>query len=273
MIVSEKPLTAKKLCIFSRQLTINFSYHYYIFRDFNKIVQRFNVMFFITGDTHGSYSRIVEYYLQNNLSKQDTIIILGDTGLNYYGDERDIKKKRKVSAKLPLTLFFIHGNHDIRPANIPSYREINWNGGIVYQENEFPNFLFAKDASIFTFDEKKTLAIGGAYSIDKHYRLENGYNWFEDEQPSPEIRHQTEIALQQNDWRIDTVLSHTCPLKDEPREAFFSTVNQSTVDKSTEEWLDTIDDRLTYNRWFCGHFHVDKTKGKLRFLFKDIIPF
>lgn len=30
----------------------------------------------------------------------------------------------------------------------------------------------------------KTIVIGGAYSVDKFYRLSKGYNWFEDEQPS-----------------------------------------------------------------------------------------
>lgn len=230
-------------------------------------------MFYITGDTHGSYSRLVDFYIQNRLCEDDVIIIMGDTELNYDNDEKDTKKKRRVSTKLPVTLFFIHGNHDIRPANIPSYQETQWNGGVVYQEIEFPNFLFAKDGSIFNFDGRKTIVVGGAYSIDKHYRLEHGYNWFADEQPSPAIKQKVENVLEKNKWQIDTVLTHTCPLKYEPREAFFSNIDQNQVDKSTEIWLDKIENRLTYQRWFCGHYHIDKKIDKLRFIFKDIIPF
>lgn len=231
-------------------------------------------MMFITGDTHGSYSRIVCFCEeQGNLNEKDVMIVLGDTGLNYYGDQRDVKKKNKVSAKVPVTLFFIHGNHDLRPDGLKTYHQKEWRGGVVYYEEKYPNLLFAKDGEIFDFEGKKTIAIGGAYSIDKLFRLQNGYLWFDDEQPSAEIKSFTEEQLQKANWKIDTVLSHTCPLKYEPREAFFKSVNQEEVDKSTEEWLDRLENHLSYRRWFCGHFHIDKKIDKVHFLFKDIIPF
>lgn len=46
-------------------------------------------------------------------------------------------------------------------------------------------------------------------------------------------------------------------------------IDQRTVDKSTEEWLDSIEQRLSYKRWYCGHYHTEKKIDKLRFLFKD----
>ena len=45
-------------------------------------------------------------------------------------------------------------------------------------------------------------------------------------------------------WKVDIVLTHTTPLKYEPVETFLPGIEQSNVDKSTEEWLDTIEDRL-----------------------------
>lgn len=231
-------------------------------------------MIYLTGDTHGSYSRIVNFCNQiPSLSFDDVMIVMGDTGLNYYGDERDEKKKKKVSAKLPLTMFFIHGNHDLRPIHISTYKQKIWRGGTVYYEDEFPNLLFAKDGEIFDFDDRKAIVIGGAYSIDKQYRLDNGYKWFEDEQPSTEIKAYTEQQLQKLGMKIDTVLSHTCPLKYEPTEAFFKSVNQNTVDKSTENWLDSLENKLDYAHWYCGHYHIDKTIDRLRFLYKDIVSY
>lgn len=56
--------------------------------------------------------------------------------------------------------------------------------GIVYCEPEFPNILFAKDGEIYDFDGNKAIAIGGAYSVDKEYRLIVGAHWFCDEHPS-----------------------------------------------------------------------------------------
>ena len=48
--------------------------------------------------------------------------------------------------------------------------------------------------------------------------------------------------------------SHTCPRKYEPVEHFMPGIDQSKVDKSTENWLDTIEDRLDYKEWYCGHW-------------------
>ena len=88
------------------------------------------------------------------------MIILGDVGLNYYGDSRDRRNKEKV-ANLPITLFCIHGNHEERPYHIQTYRTQIWRGGEVYYEPEYPNILFAKDGEIYDFDGKKAIAIGG----------------------------------------------------------------------------------------------------------------
>lgn len=106
-------------------------------------------------------------------------------------------------------------------------------------------------------------------SVDKYYRLARGYNWFEDEQPSDEIKEKVERVLSERDWKIDGVLSHTCPLRYEPTEVFLSMIDQSSVDKSTEQWLDTIESRLHYERWYCGHYHTDKEIDKIRFMFQD----
>lgn len=108
-----------------------------------------------------------------------------------------------------------------------------------------------------------------AHSVDKYYRLARGYNWFEDEQPSDEIKEKVERVLSERDWKIDVVLSHTCPLRYEPAEVFLSMIDQSSVDKSTEQWLGTIESRLHYERWFCGHYHTDKEIDKIRFMFQD----
>ena len=81
----------------------------------------------------------------------------------------------------------------------------------------------------------KSIVIGGAYSVDKFYRLAMGYKWFEDEQPSTEVKEYVESQLEKLNWNIDLVLSHTAPLRYEPVEWFLPVIDQSTVDKSTVE--------------------------------------
>ncbi|MBS5738891.1 MAG: hypothetical protein KHW40_04335 [Eggerthella sp.] len=118
-----------------------------------------------------------------------------------------------------------------------------------------------------------TIAIGGAYSIDKLWRRENGLSWFVDEQPSTQTKQHIEQVLAVRDWKVDMVLSHTCPAKYAPTEAYFSGIDQNEVDKSTENRLDTIEDRLTYQRWYCRHWHINKHIDRIHFLFSDVEEF
>ncbi len=226
-------------------------------------------MIYITGDTHGDFSRIERFCERIPTTRDDVMIILGDAGFNYYRNTRDMIAKERVS-KLPITVFSIHGNHEMRPGNIPTYRITEWHGGKVYVEDEYPNLLFAVDGEVFDLDRIQTIVIGGAYSVDKYYRQMIGWNWWEDEQPSDEVKAKVEKTLTERNWQIDAVLSHTTPLKYEPVEVFMSCIDQSKVDKSTEIWLDSIEDRLTYKHWYAGHYHTEKTIDKLTLLFEAI---
>ena len=229
-------------------------------------------MIYITGDTHGNFQRIKELCRRFEPTTDDCIIVLGDAGINYYGEPRDSKLKKTLS-KLPITIFSIHGNHEMRPGTIPTYKEVEWNGGIVYREDKYPNLLFAKDGEIYNINGLRTLVIGGAYSVDKFYRLDHGYGWWADEQPSDEIKARVEKALADNGGKVDVILSHTTPLKYEPIECFMSCVDQSTVDKSTEIWLDKIEDNTEYRKWYCGHYHTQKRIDKIQIMFEDIAEF
>lgn len=221
-------------------------------------------MVYYTGDIHGKPQSILEFCQRVHISAEDTIAILGDVGANYYADIRDQAVKRVLN-RLGPAILCVHGNHEIRPANLPSYKRKLWNGGMVWYESEYPNLLFAKDGEIFTLDGLRHLVIGGAYSVDKFYRIARGWSWWPDEQPSEEIKRYVErqVATQS----IDIILSHTCPFKYEPVEAFLPSVNQDTVDDSTERWLDTIEESAHYDAWLCGHWHIDKRIDRLHFLF------
>jgi len=222
----------------------------------------------LTGDTHRDFKHIGA---KLNTTIADTLIILGDAGINYYGGNRDLAFKRELSMYLPISILAVHGNHERRPERVSTYREACWHGGIVYAEPQFPNLLFARDGEVYEIEGKRCIAIGGAYSVDKPLRLAEGWHWFADEQPSPKIKARVEQRLAAEGWKVDVVLSHTCPLKYEPRETFIKGINQSAVDKSTEIWLDSIEDRLSYKKWLCGHFHCSKIIDRVRFMFEDFI--
>ena len=225
-------------------------------------------MVILTGDMHGQTERICDFCSEYETTTEDVMIILGDAGINYWGGSADDDKKISLS-ELDITILCIHGNHEERPQNISGYIEKEWRGGIVMYEEEYPNILFAVDGEIYDFDGKKAIAIGGAYSVDKYYRLARGWSWFPDEQPSEEIKAKVERVLAERNWKIDIVLSHTGPLKYEPTEVFLPMIDQSSVDKSTEVWLDQIEAKLDYERWYFAHYHTEKEVDKIRIMHND----
>lgn len=213
-------------------------------------------MVYVTGDVHGYFGRVERFCARRGLGAGDVLVILGDACVNFWGDEADDALKRRLS-KLPCTLLCVHGNHEMRPWRVPGCEPHAWRGGTVWTQGAYPNLLFAQDGSIFELDGASCLVAGGAYSVDREWRVADGRRWFADEQPGPEQKAAVEEACERAGWRVDYVFSHTCPLEWRPAAAFKARKRADLVDTSTEEWLSGIERRLTFRRWMHGHFHVE----------------
>lgn len=222
---------------------------------------------YLTGDTHGEFNRVFQFCEEYGTTRDDVLIILGDAGININCDFRDNALKSGLS-ELPVTLFCIHGNHEERPFLL-GYDEMKWREGIVYYEKQYQNLLFAKDGEIYDFDGKKAIAIGGAYSVGKYYRIHNGLPWFESELPTDEMKKYVETQLDKCGWSVNYVFSHTVPIEYEPVWAFIPGVNQDLVDKSMEYWLQEIAEKLDFEDWYAGHYHVELQEGPVRIMFED----
>ena len=223
-------------------------------------------MIYITGDTHRDFTRL--HKLKE--TEKDMLIVLGDAGINYYLNKEDNKYKEYLNS-FKIKLFCIRGNHEERPENINTYKEVDMFGGKVYIEENYPNLIFAKDGEVYNIDGLSVLVIGGAYSVDKEYRLMYGHQWFKDVQLSEE--EMNNILDKVKDKHFDIILTHTCPYKYEPREVFIPGLDQSKIDKSMEHFLDKIEESISYNKWYCGHYHIEKQIDKLEFMFGRIKVF
>lgn len=113
------------------------------------------------------------------------------------------------------------------------------------------------------------MAIGGAYSVDKYYRLNHKMPWFDTEQPDEWTKNYVEQQLEKAGWSIDIILSHTVPIEAEPTWVFIPGLNQEVVDKSTEKWLQEIYDNLEFSEWYAGHYHVESEENGIRIMFED----
>lgn len=229
-----------------------------------------------TGDTHGgmaTVSRIdnIKRNIPEYKPEETMIVILGDAGLNFWLNNTD-KKNKKILNSMNYHIYCVRGNHEQRPELIKSMVLVNDENvnNVVYMEEAFPNIRYFVDGKIYNLLGYKCLVVGGAYSIDKWYRLARaGYSkdeaeiadpkkcgWFKDECLT--AAEMAAIMEKVKGESVDFVLSHTCPLSWEPTDLFLNGIDQSTVDKSMEVWFDELKDNIKWKYWLFGHYHAER---------------
>jgi len=225
--------------------------------------------YYVCGDVHQDFKPIREFYLRHNTNKdfrdaEKVLIMLGDFSANFFLDgelgymDRNFKKKL---GKYPFTYFVIRGNHEQRPSICKSSHPEKWHvetyfNNFVYVENDYPYIKYALDRpATYQIGNYKTIVFPGAYSVDKYYRLSHNKVWFTKEQMDNTEMNIGKILLAAENWKVDLILSHTCPTCYEPTDLFLPTVDQSLVDKTTERYLAEIERKLDYKLWCFGHYH------------------
>lgn len=247
-------------------------------------------MIFITGDTHGDVSRFfkVHFKIQEELSKKDYVIILGDFGLiwDYTGENAHEHYELDELNDRSFTTVFIDGNHE-NFTRLNNYPVIEWNGGKVHQIRD--SIFHLMRGEVFNIDGSSFFAFGGAHSHDINgfasneelqrdytagvlrsndprfhekvrecrkrsifYRVE-GISWWKEEAPSREEMENGRRNLESNHHYVDYVLSHDCPASCLP---FLSWTAESD---EVSRYLEEVKQKTTYKQWFFGHYHINKT--------------
>ena len=228
--------------------------------------------FLVRGDTHGVFTWMDNGCLDGYIPEETAIIILGDAGFNFWLNKKDERLKREVSAK-GFTFYCVRGNHEARPQDVEGMDNIYDENvqGVVYLEEEFPLIRYFLDYGEYTIGGHKCAVIGGAYSVDKYYRLARAgiidkkdpryfnpkiTHWFYNELLSEKEMNDAMGIL--GNKHYDFIFTHTCPISWEPTDLFLSMVDQSSVDKSMELWLEEFKESITFNVYCFGHFHADR---------------
>lgn len=237
-------------------------------------------MIFVCGDVHGEYDIDKLYYLQKldahlKLSRKDYLIIAGDFG-GIWGrnapntDEKLIK--RLYEDTFPWTTLWVDGNHE-NFNKIESYPVTEMFGGRVQKIS--PHCIHLMRGEVYIIEGKKIFTMGGGLSVDQNHRIPQ-ISWWPQEYPSQAEKNNAIKNLEANNWEVDYVITHTCPLSAMPSlEPLMPPWSPSFDDKKDDElsvWFDAeICPRLKYKRWYFGHFHVDHKFDKYSALFNNVV--
>lgn len=212
-------------------------------------------MFYITGDLHGEYDihklSSKRFPMGNNLTRDDYLIICGDFGLVWNNGNSEMYWRDWLNSK-PWTTLFIDGNHEKFPL-LNRYPITQKWGGKVHQIED--NIYHLMRGQVFEIDGKTFFTMGGASSHDIQYRTKN-VDWWEEELPN-EAEMQEELAnLDKYNWKVDCVITHCAPT------GFIATcINMGYSPDTFTEYLQHIDDKLDYEHWYMGHYHLDAIFG------------
>ena len=211
----------------------------------------------MTGDIHASYdiAKLSESCFDTaGLTKDDYVIICGDFGLVWNNSASEQYWLRWLDAR-PFTTLFVDGNHE-GFSLLNSLPETTWNGGAVHQVAT--SVFHLKRGQLFNIDGYRIFAMGGASSseYDRTHRTQ-GETWFTEEIPNEQERAAVLETLDAANWDCDFVITHCAP------SSCAQGISEHTdrleihpMDEYTD-WLQTIQDRLAYRHWFCGHYHID----------------
>lgn len=242
---------------------------------------------YLQGDLHGDLDNIKDCLAQiENPKEEDIIIVCGDASLEY--GKYNMGSCKKIMSKFPGTWLILRGNHDCRywrkhTINIPDglAPAAGWDfsekfGEITLYQKKYPNIHYIDDCGgIYDINGYNCLFFPGAYSVDRAYRLTNDLPYEFEEQLTLTEFQDLNKQIMLNKENIDFIFSHTAPLSCEEliKYLFIANINQATVDKTTEKYLDIVVNEIpNFKHFFFGHYHDDKElNDKYTILYKKVV--
>lgn len=244
----------------------------------------------ITGDIHSNIHRFDASVFTEQMymsSQEDNyIIICGDAGFLWEtSNNKEEERNLDILSEKPFTVLFVDGNHE-NFDRLDSLAVESWHGGKVHKIRK--NVIHLMRGELFHIGNSTFFTYGGAYSHDirdgilhpvldsekikewekdayKQFRV-NHVSWWKQEQSNePEMKHGID-TLQQNGWKTDYVITHS------PSFEMIKALRWDDETNPLMEYFDTIQNKIQYRYWFCGHLHIDrKITNRDICLFEQII--
>lgn len=211
----------------------------------------------VLGDTHGSkgtVKRAIETAAKHDAT---AIVQVGDFGYWEHSTSGgwflESVSKRSVEADIPF--FWIDGNHE----NHTMLRRDYGPGGRKHKPSPEgfweirPLLYYIPRGTKWTWDDCTFMGVGGAYSIDKAYRLEkeaiagsSRQLWWPEEQITDE-----ELEFVKSQGTADVLFTHDCPTN----APFRNRIKPDLDSQMHRQRIDEIGWSVKPKWWFHGHMH------------------
>jgi len=179
----------------------------------------------LIGDVHGKWNSYIE-----KVANHEESIQLGDFGVGFTREDRKRKENLDKFLSENKGHRFIRGNHD--------------NPAVCKQH---PNYI-----NNGTF-ENGMMFIGGAFSIDKAWRVP-GEDWWHDEEDS--YQELMEVIVQYEKNKPSIMITHDAPdIVARQMFPFYTDANESR----TRSAFETMFEIHKPDAWFFGHWHQTKS--------------
>ena len=198
-------------------------------------------MIYFVSDLHGNINlKGFQEYLSTT-KDDDLLIILGDICLNFEDTEENrIFTKSFLAADKKIA--FIDGNHE-NFAYINSFPEVEWNGGTVGRLTD--NIVFLKRGNVYNIQGKTFFVFGGCKSSSKWKEM--GL-WYPGEEASEEEVKLAYENIKKHNFKFDYILTHK----------YEQNTQAPTMSIKLLELTEYIEKNVCYDKWYCGHSHVNK---------------
>ena len=247
-------------------------------------------MVYITGDCHGNFDKfhMKNFPDQKGMTRDDIVIVCGDFGI--WHDTAEERYNLDALNRRSFTTVFVDGNHENFDRLYGNeFPVVDFHGGKAHKIRS--HIFHLMRGYVFDFDGKKFWCFGGARSHDirdgildrngyeseadfknalfmywvtnKSYRV-NHISWWREEVPSPEEMDFGAKALDAAENKVDFIVTHTCPFE-------VATFLGYRDPDPTEDYLNLIAHTVQFDKWYCGHLHMNTTVfGKFNILYEKI---
>lgn len=218
-------------------------------------------MIYITGDTHGDFSRFKDA-ITRKLRRGDTLIVCGDFGFIWDGSRSEEKILQKIG-DLRYNVAFVDGCHENFNL-LEEFPDEEWNGGTVRRITG--NLVQLKRGQVYSIEGKKFFTFGGGHSLDIDIRRETN-SWYEQEQPTGADVEEGLKNLREHEGIIDYIITH------EPPPSLKKCLDLDMYHHlESDAFFEQILSDCVYSKWFFGKCHINKIiPPKFYALFDNVV--